>query len=35
MDGLTERYELAVFAYLSMVEERYQTVRDTGAAVRW
>ncbi len=30
-----ERYELAVYAYLDMVTERYQTGQDTGAAVRW
>jgi len=30
-----ERYELAVYAYLDMAEDRYRTGQDTGAAVRW
>ncbi len=32
---LLYRYELAVYAYLDMVEDRYRTGQDTGAAVRW
>ncbi len=30
-----DRYELAVYAYLEMAEERYRTGRDCGAVVRW
>ncbi len=30
-----DRYELAVYAYLKMAEERYRTGQDHGAAVRW
>lgn len=35
MADLIERYELALFAYFDMAEERYRTGQDTGAAVRW
>ncbi len=35
IEDLRERYELAVYAYLDMAEDRYRTGQDTGAAVRW
>jgi hypothetical protein len=35
MTEFVYRYELAVYAYLDMVEDRYRTGQDTGAAVRW
>jgi hypothetical protein len=35
MGDLLDRYELAVYAYLDMAEDRYRTGQDRGTAVRW